>query len=238
MRRPFALLAAPAWLAVLTDAPWTYTVLGASAILTEELSPVFGGIALHEGQLRLTPLITAITLGGWVATALLYVLGRVKWELIRRRVPRMRAAGTVALRVVGAHPLKASFLVRFAFGLRLMLPLACGAARVPLYVFLPVSLLGSLAWTAAYTAVGYAAGEAAVQAIGYFGKYGKIVGVISLVLAVYFFMRWQRKRVERKAARRAARRAASVARRSGAYGAVGTTPPHGVPKGVTKQPPT
>src|SRR5512140_2669632 len=101
MRLPVSLLVAEAsWLAVMTDAPWTYTVLGASAIITEELAPIFGGIAVHEGELRLVPLIAAITIGGWVATTLLYALGRLKWETIRRRFPRTRATGTVALRVV------------------------------------------------------------------------------------------------------------------------------------------
>ena len=155
MRVPFALLSAPAWLAVLTDAPWTYIVLGASAIVTEELAPIFGGIAAHEGELRLMAVVVAITLGGWMATALLYLLGRLKWEAIRRRFPKVRATGTVALRVVRRNPMTASFFVRFAFGLRIVLPMACGAARVPLYRYLPMTLLGSLAWTAVFTAVGF-----------------------------------------------------------------------------------
>lgn len=206
MRLPVALLAAPAWLAVLTDAPWTYIVLGASAIITEELAPIFGGIAAHEGELRLLPVVVGITIGGWVATALLYVLGRLKWEAIRRRFPSVRATGTVALRVVRRNPLTASFFVRFAFGLRIVLPMACGAARVPLYRYLPMTLLGSFAWTVAFTALGYAAGEAAVQAIGHLGRAGEIIGAILLTLTVLGFMKWQRGRRERKAARQAAGR--------------------------------
>lgn len=203
MRLPVSLLVAEAsWLSVLTDAPWTYFVLGASAIITEELAPIFGGIAVHEGELRLMPLFTSIVLGGWVATAILYGLGRLKWEAIRRRFPRTRATGTVALRVVRRNPLTASFLVRFAFGLRIVLPMACGAARVPVLVFLPVSLLGSVAWTAVFTGVGYVAGEAAVQAIGHLGKVGEIVGAVIVTVAVFAFVRWQRRRGERKAARR------------------------------------
>jgi membrane protein DedA with SNARE-associated domain len=205
MRLPVSLLVADAsWLAVLTDAPWTYIVLGASAIITEELAPIFGGIAVHEGELRLVPLVTAIVLGGWIATALLYALGRLKWEAIRRRFPRTRATGTVALRVVRRNPLTASFFVRFLFGLRLVLPMACGAARVPLYVYLPVSLVGSAAWTAVFTAVGYVAGEAAVQALGHLDQVGEIVGAVIVTVAVLAFLRWQRKRRERKAARRRA----------------------------------
>ncbi|MCE2900943.1 MAG: DedA family protein [Gemmatimonas sp.] len=204
MRVPFALLSAPAWLAVLTDAPWTYIVLGASAIVTEELAPIFGGIAAHEGELRLMAVVVAITLGGWMATALLYLLGRLKWEAIRRRFPKVRATGTVALRVVRRNPMTASFFVRFAFGLRIVLPMACGAARVPLYRYLPMTLLGSLAWTAVFTAVGYAAGEAAVQAIGHLGQAGEIVGAIVLTGAILAFVKWQRTRRARKAARQAA----------------------------------
>ena len=83
------------------------------------MAPIFGGIAVHEKELRLVPLFMAITLGGWFATALLYTVGRIKWEAIRRRFPRTRATGTVALRVVRRNPLTASFLVRFAFGLRI-----------------------------------------------------------------------------------------------------------------------
>jgi hypothetical protein len=31
------------WLEAVTDSVWTYVVLGASAIVIEELSPIFGG---------------------------------------------------------------------------------------------------------------------------------------------------------------------------------------------------
>lgn len=210
MRLPVSLLVAEAtWLSALTDAPWTYVVLGASAIITEELAPIFGGIAVHEAELRLVPLLVSITVGGWIATTLLYALGRLKWETIRRRFPRTRATGTVALRVVRRNPWTASFFVRFAFGLRLVLPMACGAARVPVFVYLPVSLIGSFLWTALFTAVGYAAGEAAVQAIGHLGRVGEVVGAVIVTVAILLFVRWQRRRRERKMIRQAQRRAAT-----------------------------
>jgi membrane protein DedA with SNARE-associated domain len=190
------------WLEAVTDSFWTYVVLGVSAIVTEELSPIFGGIAAHEGELQMARVILSITLGGWGATSLLYVLGRWKWEFIRRRFPRVRATGTVALRVVRRNQLTASLLVRFAFGLRIVLPMACGAAKVPLYIYLPLSLAGSALWTVVFTAVGYAAGEAAVRALGHLDRAGEIVGAVLVFGAVLGFVRWQRTRRERKAARR------------------------------------
>jgi membrane protein DedA with SNARE-associated domain len=204
MRPVFSLLVGPAsWLAALSDGPWTYIVLGATAIFTEELGPIFGGIAAHEGELRLARVIFAITIGGWVATMLLYVLGRWKWEFIRRRFPRWRATGTVALRVVRNNPLKASFFVRFAFGLRIVLPMACGAAQVSPYVFFPMSLVGSALWTSLFAGIGYAAGEAAVQAVGHLGRAGEIIGAVLLTVAIFALVRWDRGRRERKAARKA-----------------------------------
>jgi membrane protein DedA with SNARE-associated domain len=132
----------------------------------------------------------------------LYVLGRWKWEFIRRRFPRVRATGTVALRAVRRNQLKASLLLRFAFGLRIVLPMACGAAKVPLYLYLPLSLIGSALWTAVFTAIGYAAGEAAVRALGHLDRAGEIIGAVLVTVAVLGFVRWQRIRRERKAARR------------------------------------
>jgi len=190
------------FLSRMSDSFWTYAVLGASAIVMEELSAIFGGIAAHEGDLRMDRVIVALTFGGWLATALLYTVGRLKWDVIRRKWPRTRATGTIALRVVARNPLTASFLVRMAFGLRIVLPLACGAARVPFAIYLTASLLGSAVWSAAFTLLGYAAGEAAVQIVGRLGRVGEVVGAIIVTALVFAFVSWSRRRARRKERRR------------------------------------
>jgi membrane protein DedA with SNARE-associated domain len=195
----------------LSDSFWTYALLGLSAIVFEELTPIFGGIAAHEGELKVASVIIGITLGGWICTSLLYVAGRLKWEWIRKRFPRFRAAGTVALRVVGRNPLTASFFVRFLFGLRVVLPLACGAARVPLPTFLIASLVGSLVWSALFTLIGYGAGEAAVQTVGHLGRAGEIIGAVAVTGAVFAFVRWNNQRRAKKEARKRRKAAAAAA---------------------------
>ena len=193
----------------LSDSFWTYAFLGVAAIAIEELSPIFGGIAANEGELRLMRVIIGVAVGGWICTSLLYLAGRLKWDMIRRRLPRLRAAGTVALRVVARNPLTASFLVRFVFGLRIVLPLACGAARVPVAMFLVVSLIGSFVWSTLFTVLGYAAGEAAVQVVGKLGRIGEIIGAVLVTAAVVLFIRWNGRRRAQKAERRR-RKAASA----------------------------
>lgn len=183
----------------LSDSFWTYVTLGLSTAITEELAPIFGGIAAHDGELRVYPVVLAITAGSWLATTVLYWAGRVKWEWIRRRFPKLRAAGTVALRVVQRNPWRASLLVRFAVGARILLPMACGAARVRFPVYLVASLLGAIAWSVAFTMVGYAAGEAAMRVLGRLDRAGEIVGALAVTALVLGFISWQRKRNARKA---------------------------------------
>jgi membrane protein DedA with SNARE-associated domain len=199
----------------MADSFWTYLTLGASAIITEELAPIFGGIAVHDDVLHMDRVITAITLGSWVATTILYWIGRAKWEFLRRKWPRVRAAGTVALRVVKRNPWRASFLVRFAFGARIFLPMACGAAHVNLPVYLFASLLGALAWSTAFTLLGYAAGEAAMRVMGHVGRVGEIIGAVVVTALVLGVIRWQRGRTARKLAKR---------RRENSHNNQGSTP--------------
>jgi membrane protein DedA with SNARE-associated domain len=185
-------------LEALSDSFWTYVTLGLSSIITEELAPIFGGFAAHEGELRWDRVIVAITAGSWLATTALYWAGRAKWDFLRRRFPKLRAAGTVALRVVQRNPWRASLLVRFAFGARIFLPMACGAARVRLPVYLVASLLGAIAWSSVFTLVGYATGEAAMRVMGHVGRVGEIIGAIAVTAIVLGVVSWQRKRNVRK----------------------------------------
>ncbi len=192
-------------IASVEDTLSTYLALGASSIVLSELAPIFGGIASQEGQLRLSRVILAITLGGWSATSLLYVAGRLKWEWLRRRFPGTRSAGTVALRIVRRNPARASFLVRFLFGARILLPMACGAANVPLRLYLPVSLLGSLAWTVTFVLVGMAFGKAAEKLLGGLAHVENVFMIAGGVVAVVVGLWWWRRRT-RRAARRAGAR--------------------------------
>ncbi len=200
----------------LVNSPWAYWALGLSTWVTEELAPILGGIAANEGELDVTKVIVAISIGGWLFTLTLYTLGRLKWDGIRRRWPRTRATGTVALRVVARNPISASLFVRFAFGLRLVLPMACGAARVPLAIYLPATAAGSIVWTVLFTAIGYAAGEAAVRMMGHFGRVGQVIGAILVTALVLGFLRWNKRRTERKQKKRndAAKRATTEAEAS------------------------
>ena len=179
----------------------TYLALAASTPFVSELAPIAGGLAAHEGRLPINRVIAAVSAGGWVATALLYLAGRLKWEWLRGRSRTVRSAGTVALRVVRRNPWRASFLVRFLFGARILLPMACGAARVPLTVYLPMSFIGSLAWSSVFVLVGLAAGEAAERVLSRIKDIESALYVLGGVLLVVAIVWWWRRRRRRDARR-------------------------------------
>jgi membrane protein DedA with SNARE-associated domain len=174
---------------------WLYLTFGASPIVTEELAPLLGGLAASQGRVALAPVVVALTVGGWVATALLYALGRWRGRWIRRRFPRAGAAMKKWLRAVRRRPWRSAFAVRFAFGARLLLPLACGAAHVRPDVYLTGSFLSSAIWSALFAALGFAFGETAVAALQQVRRYDQYaVGVLAGLGVVAWLMIRRRRR--------------------------------------------
>jgi membrane protein DedA with SNARE-associated domain len=76
-----------------------------------------------------------------------------------------------------------------------------------LAVYLPMSLLGSLAWSSVFGFVGMAAGQAAEQVLGRIRDIESVmygVGGVLLVVAVNWWWRRRRRRAERRLRQRGA----------------------------------
>jgi membrane protein DedA with SNARE-associated domain len=141
--------------------------------------------------------IAAITLGGWIATTLLYVLGRWRGRWVRRRFPQTADFIKRTLRAVRRRPWRSALAVRFAFGARLLLPLACGAAHMRADVYLLGTLVSSAAWTTLFVYLGFWFGEAAVAALQRVREYDQYVGVAIVTLGLGSWWWWRRRRARR-----------------------------------------
>jgi membrane protein DedA with SNARE-associated domain len=204
---------APALAEPLTHAQrlWLYVTLAASPILTEELGALLGGVAVSQGQLRLVLAIFAVTAGGWLATTLLYVFGWWRGRWVRERFPSAGAAMKRWLRAVRRRPWRSALAVRFAFGARLLLPLACGAAHLRPVLYLVGSLVSSIVWSSLFVLLGFWFGDTAVGAIQVVRRYDQYaVGVVA-GLAVVVGLILRRRRRARAAAAAATAAAATTA---------------------------
>lgn len=172
---------------------WAYVTLFASGIVTEEATPLVGGLMAHNGHLSLAAVGAWITAGTWTAHILLYLLGRWRGDWVRRRWPRVRSFMMRVLSVVRRHPWRCSLAVRFAFGLRLTLPVACGAARVPLWIYVVGSGISAAVWSYTFTLLGWGFGEASLRLLGHMRRY-ELPIALTLVVIVglsLYFMRKQ-----------------------------------------------
>jgi membrane protein DedA with SNARE-associated domain len=78
-------------------------------------------------------------------------------------------------------------LMRFAYGVRLPLPILCGALRVAPTRFLGYNVVTALVWALLFTWLGYAYGAVATAVLGRVAHYEAwiLVGSIALGLAVH-----------------------------------------------------
>lgn len=173
---------------------WAYITLGATGIITEEATPLVGGLMAHDGHLRFVAVGAWIAVGTWLADILLYYLGRWRSDWVRERWPKLRPFMLRVFRVVRRHPWRCSLAVRWAYGLRLTMPLACGAARVPIWLYAIASGISALTWSYAFTLAGWGFGEAALRLLGHVRRYEVriAIGIIVAVLVAYYLMRKRR----------------------------------------------
>jgi membrane protein DedA with SNARE-associated domain len=183
---------------------WAYVTLGASTIVTEELTPIVGGLAASQGELGLKRVMVAIAVGGWIATTLLYLLGAWRGRWVRRRWPTVGRYMKRALKAVRKRPWRSALAVRFAFGARLLLPLACGAAHLPMWIYLVGSAVSSVLWAVVFTEVGYLFGEAAVTALKRMEHYDEYVIAVVLGVSVVGLLIYRERRARRRAVKAAA----------------------------------
>jgi len=167
---------------------WAYVTLGASGILTEEAAPIVGGFAAHEGHLGFVRVVLACSIGTWAAGVALYALGRWRSKWVRNRFRKVGRYVTRLLVFVRRSPWRSTFAVRFAFGIRIVLPIACGAARMRLPVYLIGTALASIIWSTLFALVGWLFGETALLVLGHIRRYEDVIAGLLIVGVVLVFV--------------------------------------------------
>jgi membrane protein DedA with SNARE-associated domain len=173
---------------------WKYTALGGSSIVFEEANPIFGGIAVRQGRLDLVAVIAAVAIGTWVASVALYFVGRWRIEWVRRRFPKKQSLLDGALEIVQRHPWRASLAIRFAYWLRIPLPVACGAARLPLSLYVLASGISCWLWSISFVLLGFWASGPALRALAFTRRSDVRLAIVAAVLLLTLYLVSSRRR--------------------------------------------
>ena len=170
---------------------WAYATLGVSSILTEEFAPLVGGFAAEQGHLRFPAVVVACASGVFVLSAVLYFVGRWRAAWVRLKLRKSPPIVKKLLRAMRWSPWRSTILARVAFGGRIALPLACGAAHVPPWIFLTGTAVASVAWAALVAGLGWVFGEAAVLLVDEVRRFETPIALLLVALGggVYWWLR-------------------------------------------------
>jgi membrane protein DedA with SNARE-associated domain len=170
---------------------WAYITLGATGSLVGEASPLIGGLAAFDRNLNLANVIIAVAIGTWLGNIGMYFLGRWQERWLRKRWPRLRPYVLRSIKIVRRNPWRVSLAIRFAYGLRIALPIGCGVARLPLYLFAIGTGISAIVWSLIFGILGWALGSTTETLIGHVKDWEPVIGAALIVMMFigYLFMR-------------------------------------------------
>lgn len=170
------------------EALWAYITLGVSVAFTQELGALVGGFAAEQGHLRLTPVLVVSAVSVFVESVLLYALGRWRAAWVRLRLRRSPPVVRRLLTAMRWNPWRSTLISRFAFGARIALPMACGAARVPPWIFATGMAIASVIWAFVFVGLGWVFGQGAVILVGEVRRFEAPLAALLVAVVVVAFV--------------------------------------------------
>jgi membrane protein DedA with SNARE-associated domain len=158
-----------------------YVAVFLGCLLEGETVLTLAGYSISRGYLDPLPTFLLAAAGCALGDFVYYWLGRrYGSRLIRqwRYLRPLRSRATVILRRWGGAT---AFFTRFAYGLRIILPMSLGAARLRLPVFLLYNWAASACFAAIYLTLGYLFGTAIQEMLDRVRPYERWI-VLSIIL--------------------------------------------------------
>lgn len=154
------------------------------AWLQGEAAVILGGALARQGVWPWWEVWLLASIPATLGHQLYYFLGRRYGEPLIARLPARWQPAVARTRVfLRRHEIRVLLGMRFAYGIRLPLPILCGVTRVPLRRFLGFNLGTALGWALLFTMLGWAFGSAAAAAFQHYAHYQGLVVVASLAFA-------------------------------------------------------
>ncbi|CAM6597076.1 DedA family protein [Enterobacter intestinihominis] len=176
-----------------------YAALVIGSVAEGETITLLGGVAAHQGLLKFPLVVAAVALGGMIGDQLLYFLGLRFGPTLLQRFARHQKKIRRAQRLIQRRPWLFVIGTRFMYGFRIIGPILIGASRLPPRIFLPLNILGAIAWALIFTTLGYVGGEVIGPWLHNLDQHLKHWAWLILVVAVVIGVRlWLKHREKRR----------------------------------------
>ena len=172
-------------------ADYGYYAVFFAGLIEGETMLLLGAYAVHQGYLHMLPLIACGASAAFISDQFYFQLGRRKGQQVLQKHPKLQHRFEKAVAFVDRHPVGTVLLMRFAWGLRIVFPVALGMSRMRTAVYLPLSAVAAVIWATAVAYLGVWVTGVLKTVIGNLHHYELyfigIAALIGLVVAIRHF---------------------------------------------------
>lgn len=180
-----------------------YWLMAFGAIIEGETFLIAGGIAAHKGYFHLEGLILLAVVGSTLHDLFFFIIGRLGGHALVKRKPQLYARSENVLRYFDRYGVWLIIGLRFAYGLRTIIPAVLGMTTLSTKKFLFFDLIGGILWSCAFILGGYFFGVVLDQFIQSFEDYAAwvfftVLGASLLVVLFLVYFLWRRSRMKKE----------------------------------------
>lgn len=163
-------------------ATYGYWALFVGTFLEGETFFLLAGIAARKELLNPYYVALAAMAGGFIGDQVFFFLGLWRGNEVLTRSKRLARKAEEAKKLVRKHAIALILASRFLYGLRMVIPLACGTAHIRPWRFMLLNFISALLWTLTFGGLGYFFGGWLSSNLGLFKNLQIIVAVLLTVM--------------------------------------------------------
>lgn len=166
-------------------ASYGYWAVLAGTLLEGETILVLAGFAAQQGHLWLPQVIVLAFVGGTLGDLFFFWLGRRFGQRPLDWIPGARQRANALVLGLGRYDIALIMGIRFMYGLRIVGPIAMGAAGIRPLRFAVFNALGAAIWAPVVAGAGYLFGSVLARFLGelkYFEEAGLVIIVVLMLV--------------------------------------------------------
>ena len=177
-----------------------YLVLFVWTFLEGEAGLILAGLFAFQGYLNIFGVMLTALVGSFAGDQFYFYLGRMKGPLLLKLFTPIARKFRKALRLIERYGTFVTFISRYTYGFRIILPIILGMTNIPSLRFLRLNLLSAISWSIVFSLAGYLFGKSASLFVENVEEYEPyimltLVAVIVLMWLSHHFLHahwWQR----------------------------------------------
>jgi membrane protein DedA with SNARE-associated domain len=159
-----------------------YGAVFLGAIFEGESIMLLSGLLSHEDYFTFPWIVFWAFLGAVLGDFFWFILGRYRGETIINKWAWFKKIMGRPVSLVGKKPAALSFLMRFMYGFRLIVPFSIGMSKLPIKSFLFWNSLGAVAWVTVFGGLGYLLADVLEAVFGNLRKYEIVLAIVIILL--------------------------------------------------------